>query len=836
MGSISVGLAGGPLFGVRTLALLLAGALLVFACLRPVEAQGLGVFGGITRPIADSWKRIVSEPQRFRIRPKLIIDPQRQVGATTTLSADKARRLILAVHGDGAAYLWDLERGVRVGGRLGSGVVAGVVRGAGRSTEIVAIHGDGSVSALRLDGERRVLGTAIRGFDAGAAPMLSGNGAAMAFRTHDGRWHVATMGTRPVALPDAAGEARPLLSPDGSTVVYHAASGALIVGQIARSGVRVLGLLDGCEGGVAVTVGVFTPVGTRVVLGDARGGLCAWTLVGAGAPRRLFTVRTKQLGGAVGALAMSRDGSRVAVRGLGGLVEVWAVSGKVQRLASVKLSPGAARPLVLDTSRRWVFGGEADGTIAIHSLERQEVTTVGLLISTARGWTVLDRAGRFDGSQGGVDALTWSGETATRIRQDLPVDAFSESYFEPGLLAKLSAPGRSDYLTAEVDDLSNEGYLRPPRVVIDPIPADGRVVGESVSVTVRQAETDYPLKLLSEIRLYHNAKLVPDGQLVKADGLARFTVRLASGRNDFRALGIGYRGIEGQPSPVRTVAVSAAPSRPELRLVAIGINDYERPDWELSYPRNDAQTFVSALHERGGGLFADTKAATLLDASADKSTIEARILAAAKSAHDVLVVYYSGHGYAFREEHGWEWYLLPFTSEWKRGASSQADFDAQIRRFGLSSKRLMHLLTHTRAQRVFLVLDACQSGAVAEAFETFASPGRGGGLDDAVAQKSLRRMARVGGIHILAASRAHEDAKELQVVPHGALTYLVIEGIRGAADGAGDQTGDGQVSVREIVDYAVREMPALAHRLVQEPISQIPVGYSRGSDFALAEL
>ena len=148
----------------------------------------------------------------------------------------------------------------------------------------------------------------------------------------------------------------------------------------------------------------------------------------------------------------------------------------------------------------------------------------------------------------------------------------------------------------------------------------------------------------------------------------------------------------------------------------------------------------------------------------------------------------------------------------------------------------MHLLTHTRAQRVFLVLDACQSGAVAEAFETFASPGRGGGLDDAVAQKSLRRMARVGGIHILAASRAHEDAKELQVVPHGALTYLVIEGIRGAADGAGDQTGDGQVSVREIVDYAAREMPALAHRLVQEPISQIPVGYSRGSDFALAEL
>ena len=39
-----------------------------------------------------------------------------------------------------------------------------------------------------------------------------------------------------------------------------------------------------------------------------------------------------------------------------------------------------------------------------------------------------------------MDALLWAGETAD---QTLPMDAFSESYFEPGLLAKLDedAPG-----------------------------------------------------------------------------------------------------------------------------------------------------------------------------------------------------------------------------------------------------------------------------------------------------------------------------------------------------------------------------------------------------------
>ena len=816
-------------------AVLLAGGSLLAASPGRVEAQGLPVFGGVARTIADSWKRIVSDPQRFRIRPELVIDPKRRLGGTIGLATDRARRLILAVHVDGAAHLWDLERGIRVGGRIGEGVVAGIVRGTGRSVEVVVVRRDGSVMALRPTGELRILGRAIPGFDSGVAPVLSANGGAMTYRTLGGEWQVAAPGgAGPVALPDAARLAKPILAPDGSTVVYRSASGASIAGRIKRSGLHLVGRLDGCGRGGAITAWAFTPVGTRVALGDARGRLCVWTISGAGAPQRLFTVQTEGLGGAVAALAMNGDGTRAAVRGSSGRVEVWTVSGTIRRTASVELSSGRSQPLVLDSSRRWVFGGEADGTIAVHSLTRPEESAVGWLISTAAGWAVLDRAGRFDGSQGGIDALAWSGETATRIRQRLPVDAFSESYFEPGLLAKLGAPERSDYLTAEVHDLATEGYLRPPRVAIDPIAGGDRTAGESVSVTVRLAEPSYPPELLSDIRLYHNAKLVPGDRRSKAEGIVRFTVRLAPGRNAFRALGVGHQGVEGPPSPVRTVAVPAAPRRPGLRLVAIGINDYVRPDWGLRYPRNDAQTLVSALRERGGTLFADVEAATLLDASADKSTIEARILEASASAHDVLVVYFSGHGYAFREKNEWEWYLLPYTGEWEREATSQADFDARIRRHGLSSKRLMELVTRTRAQRVFLVLDSCQSGAVVESFRTLA--GSGDDLDDAVAQKSLRRIARVGGIHVLAASRAHEDARELQVVPHGALTYLVIEGIRGAADRGGGGAGSGRISVREIVDYAAREMPRLAHRLVQEPVSQVPVGYSRGEDFAVAEL
>ena len=83
---------------------------------------------------------------------------------------------MFAVHGDGTAWLWDLDRGVRIDGGGSGDVIAGTVRGAGPLTELVTIHRDGSAQALRLGGERLTLGNAIDGFDAGADPAVSADG------------------------------------------------------------------------------------------------------------------------------------------------------------------------------------------------------------------------------------------------------------------------------------------------------------------------------------------------------------------------------------------------------------------------------------------------------------------------------------------------------------------------------------------------------------------------------------------------------------------------------------------------------------------------------------
>ena len=190
---------------------------------------------------------MASDPQRFRIRPRLVVDPKRRAGAVTGLHSDRTRGRLLAVHAGGSTRLWDLERGVQAGGALGEDVVAGAVRGFGRDREIVAVHSDGSRSGFGRDGVRRPLGGRIDGFDPGAAPILSGDGSAMAYRTAGTGWNVREESGERFALPDAAREARPMLSRDGSTIVYRAAGGAMVAARLTGRGVRVLGEIDGCK-------------------------------------------------------------------------------------------------------------------------------------------------------------------------------------------------------------------------------------------------------------------------------------------------------------------------------------------------------------------------------------------------------------------------------------------------------------------------------------------------------------------------------------------------------------------------------------------------------------
>ncbi len=574
--------------------------------------------------------------------------------------------------------------------------------------------------------------------------------------------------------------------------------------------------LGECVDDMPVTAGSFTPDGGRVLLGDEQGNLCSWSFPEGRDGVGDFIALRRAHSSAIRTFAMDHGGTQVATRDESGTVSIWSTA-TLQPVVSFELGPAASGPVVLDAKRQWIFVGEHNGTVGIYAYSEEEVVRIGnIVLANDGGWAVLDREGRFDGPQSGIDALEWAGETAA---QTLPVDAFSEGYFEPGLLAKLDDDAPR-FLNEQPRDLSEDGYVQPPSVSIDPV--DGQIINEQGGsrVRVRLEDPNYPKESVSEVRLYHNGKLVARERMKadSAEGVFEFEVRLLSGRNSFQAVGVGSGGVEGRIATATFTVPTGKRTQPRMQVISIGIDDYW-PGGDLDYGRADAEAVVSAFRDHGSGLFREVGFVTLLNSSASATAIEDRISRHTPAPKDVLVVFFAGHGYALKTKDGWEWYLIPFSRVWERRPLVRED----ISRYGIPSRDLMRFLTSIPATKIFLILDSCRSGAVVDALE-------GRAFDDAVGRKALRRVARVGGIHVLAASRANQDAAELQTVTHGALTFLLIEGIRGKAD----VNADRRVTVRELVGYATRQMPLLSQRLVSETIRQMPVGYSRGVDFALA--
>ncbi len=103
--------------------------------------------------------------------------------------------------------------------------------------------------------------------------------------------------------------------------------------------------------------------------------------------------------------------------------------------------------------------------------------------------------------------MLWAGDTAA---ETLPGDA---------------APR---FLNEDSPDLSEDGYVLPPGVSIDPVDVHTVAAGGQLSVRVRLDDPEYPPQAILEVRLYHNGKLVPPERMhaVPGGGMFEYPVRL----------------------------------------------------------------------------------------------------------------------------------------------------------------------------------------------------------------------------------------------------------------------------------------------------------------------
>ena len=425
------------------------------------------------------------------------------------------------------------------------------------------------------------------------------------------------------------------------------------------------------------------------------------------------------------------------------------------------------------------------------------------------GWGVLAANGCFDGTlkdapEDHLGALNWICDD-----REFKLDGFIARYYQPALLGHLLAgempvPLQGAPIIAE----QKQGFPLPPLVSIIKPEKIVKTPDREIEITLKAVDQDFGLK---DIYLYHNGKIVDDTDAVSRKGKKKgelfksYKLVLLSGTNLFKAVARNNILIESEPDVV-TVNTDWSAPRPRLHILTVGISKYDNHHLDLHYARQDAEEIGKVLLLKKNPVYSEIVFNHLYDSSASRTAINTQLAELAQlPPQDTVIIYLAGHGETLADE----WFFIPYDLRHPENAN-------WLKKSALSSSLLEMYIAGIGARRVFLVIDACKSGALVDVFADFEN------------HRSMALLSRLAGIHVFSASTKSQYAGEFGRLGHGLFTYSMLEGLQGPAD---CDPADGSVSVSEIMSYVETQMPVLIKNF--DLPEQRPLANSHGEDFPI---
>lgn len=222
--------------------------------------------------------------------------------------------------------------------------------------------------------------------------------------------------------------------------------------------------------------------------------------------------------------------------------------------------------------------------------------------------------------------------------------------------------------------------------------------------------------------------------------------------------------------------------------VIIGISKYEDKDiTALRYADEDAKAFYDFLRSPLAGLggFEPENIQILLNEAATYRNMKVALFDFLKNAtaQDVVYIYFAGHGSPDPERRD-NLYLLPYDTK-----------ATQIGGTAFRMEDMNKALREVTAAHKILITDACHSGGVT-------SEGTRGALNiNDINNVFLNQLTSSTGVHAtFTASGANQTSMEGEQFGggHGAFTYFLLEGLKGAAD----ENQDHIVDLGEMMKFA----------------------------------
>jgi len=556
----------------------------------------------------------------------------------------------------------------------------------------------------------------------------------------------------------------------------------------------------------------FTPNGKLMITGSWDGTVKVWDLL-----TGMLVKKFINNGGAVNSVACDPNGKYIVFGSSDRTIKFWdletgkifkTLTGNSNSITSVKITPDAKN----------LVSCSVDGVIKLWNLETYKEVYTYIQIDR-NNWLAKNKAGYFDGSKDALKSVNYVSGLEV-----VSVGSLFEKYYTPGLIKRIMQGEKFSDTETDLNKILKES----PQLNIQIIEANNKIVNIRTDSVYKWRNEILPITInvakqggeLDEIRIYNNGKLVFNEKIGESPvfrGTAKFSktydIKLADGNNDIKTVVINKERTESLPANI-IVNYDGEDAKTDLYILAIGINEYQNPKYNLKYAVNDAKSYVNAIKENSIDIFNDIEVVNIKNKDANKENILKQVSELAKKVgpEDVFLFYYAGHGVMSIEKENSEFYIVTYNVTNLYGDKKMLDEKA------ISSKEILEFSVDIVAEKQLFVLDACQSGGAIKAFAT-----RGASREKAIAQ-----LARSTGTFFLTASQDVQYANEAGNLKHGLFTYAILEALAGKADGG---SADKKITVNEIKSYVEDRVPQLSEEY--HGSAQYPTGYSFGQDFPI---
>ena len=252
-----------------------------------------------------------------------------------------------------------------------------------------------------------------------------------------------------------------------------------------------------------------------------------------------------------------------------------------------------------------------------------------------------------------------------------------------------------------------------------------------------------------DVRLFRNGSLVKvwHGDALKGQSTTTLEeeISLVAGPNRLSAYAFNKDNVKSKDASLVLTGSDTLKRAGTAWVLAVGVNEYANPQYNLKYAVADAQSFADELRRQQTSLgrFDRVEIIPLLNDQATKANILAALRRLAGSPEpptlkagpldrlkraepeDAVIIYFAGHGTA----QGQRFYLIPHDLGYsgERGALNESGLQT-ILSHSISDLELEESVEGLAASSLLMVIDACNSGQALEGEEKRRGPMNSKGL------------------------------------------------------------------------------------------------------------